>query len=685
MKKKLVSLLLMLAMFMPTLAACGNAVPEETESGTEPPVAEETNTPEKVSDTVNLVKDGVSEYVIVRGENAYISEVTASTELQAYLLKITGTELPIVTDATPAVEKEIVVGKTNREAEGDFDRDELGTDGFVIKTEDGKLWLVGGEKRGTLYAVYEFLEAYLGCRFYTWNFEKVPELKTVSLEIAEDKQIPVFPARFTSWSDQDSGNYQAAKRKQNATGNPAETGGNEQIYGHCHSLPKLAEVGDGSSKDPCLLLPETYDTVLKNVRATLDANPSIKILDVSQGDNNHCTCSDCVARAAEIGWTAYYLEFYNRLAEEIADEYSDVLLHIFAYRHTLPTPQTDIVPADNILVRFCTIEGCFAHPLKDGCEVNGNISADYLPEGEGAMSWKSTLDAWSEICDNLAIWDYTANFNEYNILHPNFHVLRENLQFFAEYNIIFLYEQGLSGLTNGEFAELRSYLLTKLMWDPYVSEEEYYSWMDEFLADYYGPGWQYIREYIDAGTEYAKDLNKLGIWGDLEKLYPAAELETIKESDTIPTFTADELRNAVAEDWLQYCPWLETRTITQPVIAKGFECFAAAMEMAETEEQYAHLDKSFLHLEYMHSIFYKRLLTMAQDILNDAYKLAVNNAQTAGEIVQNEGTTLKLAFKKEVKSILMDEYNKSFKELMQKFLNYGVYWLTENFDIRERV
>ena len=38
---------------------------------------------------------------------------------------------------------------------------------------------------------------------------------------------------------------------------------------------------------------------------------------------------------------------------------------------------------------------------------------------------------------------------------------------------------------------------------PYMSEEEYYALMDEFLAAYYGGGWTYIREYIDTLSEFA--------------------------------------------------------------------------------------------------------------------------------------------------------------------------------------
>ncbi|MBQ2881389.1 MAG: hypothetical protein IJE40_03905, partial [Clostridia bacterium] len=222
MSKKILSILLAMSMMLTILAACNNEPVDNVENPNDQQTeqtdpnenqgGEETVLPE----TLDLVVDGTSEYVIVRGENAYISEITASTELQNYIKQITGVEIPIVTDSTNPTEKEIVVGKTNRESESEFDRDELGDDGLVIKTNGQKLYLVGGEKRGTLYAVYEFLEAYLGCRFYSSDFEVIPETKTISIEqIEEDKQLPAFDTRETLWIDYDGNFSFKVKRKVN--------------------------------------------------------------------------------------------------------------------------------------------------------------------------------------------------------------------------------------------------------------------------------------------------------------------------------------------------------------------------------------------------------------------------------------------------------------------------------------
>ena len=90
---------------------------------------------------------------------------------------------------------------------------------------------------------------------------------------------------------------------------------------------------------------------------------------------------------------------------------------------------------------------------------------------------------------------------------PNFHVLRENMKFFAQNNVKGVYEQGNASGPSGEFGELRAYLIGKLLMNPYMSSTEYYGHMDEFLAAYYGEGWQNIRNYINTYTQYAKMSN----------------------------------------------------------------------------------------------------------------------------------------------------------------------------------
>ena len=65
-----------------------------------------------------------------------------------------------------------------------------------------------------------------------------------------------------------------------------------------------------------------------------------------------------------------------------------------------------------------------------------------------------------------------------------------------EHNVKGIYEEGNyhAAECDSEFADLRAYLLARLMWDPDI---DYDAEMNGFLKAYYGAGWQYLREFID--------------------------------------------------------------------------------------------------------------------------------------------------------------------------------------------
>jgi hypothetical protein len=50
----------------------------------------------------------------------------------------------------------------------------------------------------------------------------------------------------------------------------------------------------------------------------------------------------------------------------------------------------------------------------------------------------------------------------------------------------------------GEFAELRTYLISKLLWDPYANAD---TLINDFLNGYYGAAAKPIRKYIDLMRE----------------------------------------------------------------------------------------------------------------------------------------------------------------------------------------
>ena len=386
----------------------------------------------------------------------------------------------------------------------------LGEDAFRIQATVGEgkeecLTIVGGNGRGLLYGVYEFLEKYADVRFFTPELEVCEAGDVTFGDGLLVDYTPTFEMRQTDWY-----RWQAEDTRANwATKNGINiiSGWNyswgEELGGSLtyapnmfvHTIGKLAELDTpypSTAPNPCLTDETVYQTVLANVLKILRENPDSKILSVSQNDNeSHCKCDTCTAIETEEGSASGPLiRFVNRIAGAIAEEFPNVTIDTLAYKYTQKAPKVT-KPAKNVCIRLSTITCHCTHPItKSSCASCSNF--------------RKALEDWSAICENIYIWDYTTNYSYYLATFPNFHVLRENMKFFAEHNVKGVFEQGNASGPSGEFGELRAYLIGKLLMNPYMTSEEYYAHMDEFLAAYYGAGWQNIRNYINTFTQYAK-------------------------------------------------------------------------------------------------------------------------------------------------------------------------------------
>ena len=694
MEKKIICMLLALSMMLTVLAACNNEpVVDETPDDGQQQEDIQPNTPdneveEPFDGTLKLVVDGVSDYVIVRGENAYISEVTASTELQKYLKQISGVEIPIVTDATPAVEKEIVVGKTNREADGEFNRDELGDDGLVIKSNGQKLFLVGGEQRGTLYAVYEFLESYLGCRFYTKSVEKIPELTTISLEkIEENKQIPTVMFRELGWRDWDNASF-CVKRKINSTWSTTLTedlGGEENWTGG-HSMSWLVSVDQYYAEHPeyfamqengerassgrggpqvCLSNPEVINILIENVRNWIKSTPGVRIFHIGQNDNDDfCRCDECVKIYNEEGGalSGTMIRAVNAVAEALADEFPDIIFQTYAYGHTRSAPITKT--ADNVMIMLCNIERCVSHRVDADC---AGMSKVTFIDGSN-KSFKEDLEDWKEVADKIYIYEYNMNWMDHQITMPEFHNLYNDTQYYVYNNAVGMLSQGKTTGYCCEFGELRTYLRSKLYWDPYMTEEEYWEHYRDFLSGVYGPGWEYLHEYLEL-AETLSESQHFAYNDDVVRYYPL-EVVNVHEKDSYPEeLTVDMIKNYETVDWNKYWNWYKTVNESELTV-KGAELFAKAIEMAETDSQRTQLDKISIQIDYMKAYYYYENYRVGNNSIGKIVGYFMQDhpeAFTTDEILSYRKNIIKFA--NEHSGVDYENYNRALIEKMKKYTN----------------
>ena len=505
--KKLLLLLLVAALVLPCLlTACNTNPPKETTPSVTTP--ESTTTPEDVGIVVppynpeSITGAGVLKCAaIITGESQ--NEVYAGEEIADYL---TQKGVKIAEDGFPIIIFHDVT----------LDKDSFLVD-VTLHGDERCMTIRGGNGRGVLYGVYKFLEQYAGVRYFMPDLEKIPEGDIVLRDGNLLAYTPYFEARRLAWNcSKDSADWGVKNGVNGHDGVNWEKYGYKQTYGSglfVHTLGALTEdTSDrtpGDNPNPCLTSEENYQKVIKNLRKILEKEPNVDIVSVSQNDNNdYCECDACMASYAkytrdannieEGGTAGNLLEFVNRVAEELEKDYPDLIIDTLAYNYT-QTPPRDIVPRENVCIRVCSIRVCFMHPMTECNDAPG-------PNGDTWTRTKEFLPdflEWGKICDRIYVWDYTTNFAYYIAPFSNFGSIRENMRFYHENGVRGMFPQGNSHSVSGEFGELRAYLLAKLMWNPYMSEEEYYTHMDEFLEAYYGEGWQGIRAFIDLTTELA--------------------------------------------------------------------------------------------------------------------------------------------------------------------------------------
>lgn len=386
---------------------------------------------------------------------------------------------------------------------------------YTIKGNSEKAEIVGYGHNGIMYAVYDFLREYGGYHDYAVRTGMQTENEELVLpENINIEYTPAFDYTDTDWPASNDAEFAAA----NGTNGRLfrsyvdETGGSAgYISNFCHTLttqfcasekyfdedPELFSYHEGrrTPSQLCLTNEKTYEIVLGEVMELLkerhDPDASLQIISLTQHDNTaYCECPECTKIDEENGSHAgTILTFVNRIAREVKKAgYDNVAIDTFAYQYSRNAP-SKVVPEDNVIIRLCTIEGCFAHPLDDAsCPQNAAIKAD--------------LEAWNKICDNIYIWDYTTDYGCYCGMFPDFDVLQKNMQFFKEHGVRGIFEEGdaQADEKQPEFGELREYLISRLLRDPYC---DYEAETDGFLNAYYGKGGQKIKEFIKKMDENA--------------------------------------------------------------------------------------------------------------------------------------------------------------------------------------
>ena len=512
-----------------------------------------------------LVKKGTSTCRIIIPVKATIVEIQAAKTFQDYIERISGARIPVETDNIHPQKGEVLIGNTNRPALNDPSKDKLGKDGIFIKNTANNLVITGGTGKGILYGVYHFLEAYMGCRKYSPAVTYVPKKKTIILNSINTTELPAFAYRENFYRDALDPEYQLWHKLDSHVGpvksewgywvhtfetllSPKEYGQSHPEYfsfydgkRHAGIIPSWDGAGTQPEAQLCLSNPEVLEIVCKNLQAAIDKNPGAIYWSVSQNDNVHyCQCDDCAALDKKYAAFAPEEKMYSThggskypalgmgsiltFVNKVAARFPDKIISTLAYQYSRVPPK-DILPAPNVNIMLCNIE-----------------SARNTTIEKGDTAFASDLKGWGRLTNNIIVWDYVIRFSNLFAPFPNLRTLQPNLKFMHDNRVSAVFEQGNREI-GGEFAELRAYLINKLLWNPDVKVDEV---MNDFLTGYYGDAAKPIKEYIDLLHNHNGEQSgyKLSIFGE-----PVMEKESLLSDSLLSVYNVlfDEAEKAVAK------------------------------------------------------------------------------------------------------------------------------------------
>ncbi|HOW31944.1 MAG TPA: DUF4838 domain-containing protein, partial [Bacteroidales bacterium] len=424
--------------------------------------------------------------------------------LREYLWKVSGCRLMIDEKANPPMSF-IAIWEADDVTK---QKEMLSTDGFVLSTRNHNIFIESGGGKGSIYGVVEFLERYLGCRMYAPGVEKVPKSASIIIPPMYMVDNPANSFRvvhgtfnqdslYRDWQRLNSLDEMFAKGYYVHTFNrlvPWET------YFSAH--PEYYSFMNGKRiKDQlCLTNENVYNIVLEKLKTEMALQPDKKVWSVSQNDNfSYCQCENCMKIIREEGSPAGpVIRFVNRLAAEFPDK----VISTLAYQFSRQAPKVT-KPLQNVQIMLCTIELNRSKPIE---------------QDPTSTSFLKDIEDWGKIASNIYLWDYTVNFSHSTSPFPNLHVLQPNIQFLTRNGAHQHFQQSNTGVGH-EMSELKSYLISRLLWNPNINTD---SVISDFVNGYFEEAAPSILQYIQRLTA---EIQKTGEWLDIYG-HPVAHAKT---------------------------------------------------------------------------------------------------------------------------------------------------------------
>ncbi len=419
-------------------------------------------------EAADLVRGGRAVLPICTGRSPSPTVQLAAQELQTYLRKMSGADVPCIEKAAgrPAI---LLGAAAAAQAGANVDLSKLGPEGGLLKTRpDGGIVVAGRTDLGTLNAAYDLLHL-LGVRWFMPGDagEYVPHMKTISVPALDRAFEPSFAFRLI-WAatgrlpKPQRQEYADWQRRNHMPG--AMSGSTGHAYDRIVSRrdkklfaekPYLfAEVkGKRTNRGQiCTTHPEVIARAIAYARRYFAKRPDAVMVSLSPNDGaGFCRCPRCRAEGSP---SDNALMLANRVGEALEKTLPDKMVAFYAYAGTSPPPTR--TGRRNVIVWIAT----------------RFISPGY--------TLQQLIEGWSAKVHHIGIRDYYS-VTPWSWQTPRYYPdrLSEDLRYYHEHKA-----KGVSAESEANFGSRGAnyYAAARLMYD--LSQP-----LDAVLDDYYAKCW----------------------------------------------------------------------------------------------------------------------------------------------------------------------------------------------------
>lgn len=574
------------------------------------------------SPTAYLVQNGNTEYKIVTPQTPSEQLTFAAQEMRNFIEEITGAQAEVIDDSgvSDYRGKYISIGKTAIYNDSGYraSLNDLGQDGYIIKTYGDAIVICGGGDTGSAYGVYGLLKEYFDFEIFTtdcWTYDKKDTVKVEPLDV---RDVPDIPARVIgSYQTWYSGTQNLTRmRVVNAETRMIWLGHSffhilpiEQYYSQHRNWFSGTKTSGETDWQLCLTNNEMRQEFVKNLKQHILAHPEQDYICVGQNDGGgNCTCANCRIKNNEYGAVSgLYLEFTNYVAQAITEwmetidpERADRLqFYMFAYTFSWDPPYVDGAPT----IRGNKNVGVYLAPIGE------HVSHAYTNPVTNSASAKA-FSQWGETVDNFYVWAYSTHFANYLMPHNSFGSIKENITSYVDLGAKFVFEQATCANKVSNFEALKVYLRSQLMWD---STQDFNTLVNKFFNAYYGSdAAPYMYKYWDLMRTHLTSLEK----SDAQYAYCASQLSTNVSAMYIPKGLLDEIKSYFDDAFAV----LGEKKASDPASRTYYD----RVEFEYLEILYLYLE---LHESRLSTTNYTKMIEQFEEI---AYKNGVNRLREHG-------------------------------------------------------